>query len=129
VRRAGIVAAAKASWECLPGNFTEASFDTPYTEAAIDSAGYAFRAKMPKVLQRLGACEGSQWPRTCSYWSSMHTLAHRADLLKLGSQFLEAIVPVLAGGATLCGGCTLHLRALHGPVLSKDINEGLGDIF
>lgn len=128
-RRAGVVAAARASWACLPGNFTEASFDTPYTEKAIDSIKEAQWARMPSVKQRLGACDGSQWPRTCSYWSAIHTMAHRADQLELGGQFLGAVIPLMAGGATLCGGCTLHLRALHDPVLTEALVEGFGDIY
>jgi len=98
-RRAGVTAAAREAWACLPGNFTEASFSTPYTEEAIDSLAKAQWARMPSVKQRLGACEGSQWPRTCSYWSAMHTMAHRADQLELGAQFLGAVMPILAGGA------------------------------
>jgi len=127
--RARVVAAAGASWACLPGNFTEASFDTPYTEEAIDNITMAQEARMPALKQKVGACEGSGWPRTCSYWSSMHAMAHRADMLGLGGQFLAAVVPVLASGATLCAGCTLHLRALHAPILSEAVRGGLGDLF
>jgi hypothetical protein len=131
--RAGVVAAAKASWACLPGNFTEASFDAPYTEEAIDKRENQLSTRMPSVRLdahvSLGACEGSKWPRTCSYWSSMHIMAHRADQLGLGGQFLGAVVPMLAAGATMCGGCTLHLRALHDPVLTDAVITGLGPDF
>jgi hypothetical protein len=127
--RAGVVAAAQASWACLPGNFTEASFDNPFTEEAIDKWDAQFATRMPSVRQKLGACEGSKWPRTCSYWSSMHTMAHRADQLGLGGQLLGAVIPVLAAGATMCGGCTLHLRALHDTVLTEAVVAGLGQDF
>jgi len=52
----------------------------------------------------LTACRGSHWPRTCSYWASMHSMAYRADALGLGARFLPALLAVLAGGATMCGG-------------------------
>jgi hypothetical protein len=48
----------------------------------------------------------------------MHVMALRADALGLGTRFFQTALSVLAGGATMCGGCTLHLQALHAPVLS-----------
>eukprot|EP00931_Biecheleriopsis_adriatica_P037203 TRINITY_DN21352_c0_g1_i1.p1 TRINITY_DN21352_c0_g1~~TRINITY_DN21352_c0_g1_i1.p1 ORF type:complete len:261 (-),score=54.02 TRINITY_DN21352_c0_g1_i1:473-1255(-) len=116
----GLKAAAAAAWACLPAKFNEKSFDVSYKGDTGNHEEDAHQAKMPKLRDEsmLGACKGSQWPRTCSYWSSLHAMALRADALGLSQKFLAAVLPLLAGGATLCEGCTLHLRALHKPVLS-----------
>ncbi|CAE7446829.1 unnamed protein product, partial [Symbiodinium sp. CCMP2456] len=52
-----------------------------------------------------------------------------ADELTLGQDLLAALVPILAGGATFCGGCTRHFRSLTQPVLSPAVREGLGQVF
>lgn len=126
-----VVIAAEMSWTCLPGKFTASSFSKAYTAKDIDSLTGAIIAKMPTLLEpeALGVCRGSQWPRACSYWASLHSMALRADALGLGRNLLRAIMPVLAGGATLCNGCTLHLKALHKPVLSEAVMNDRGETF
>jgi len=59
----------------------------------------------------------------------MHLLAARADLLLLGHELLDALVPILAGGATFCGGCTKHFRALTKPLLSPAMVQDFSDVF
>jgi len=129
-----VIIAAEVSWSCLPGKFTTSSFSSAYTAKAIDSFEGAVMARMPQPKERnasetLGVCRGSQWPRACSYWSSLHSMALRADALGLGRAFMRATLPVLAGGATLCNGCTLHLIALNKPVLSDDVMRERGEAF
>lgn len=123
-----LVRAAKISWSCLPAGFSETSFkfETPFTEAAVNDPGLEYQGRMPKVVDaKLGACEGSKWDRTCSYWTSMHLMAYRADALGLTGLFVKALVPLLAGGATQCGGCTRHFRLLHQPLLSDAFRQGI----
>jgi len=123
-----IVEAAEAAWRCLPAAFTVASFTASFSLAALQDDQQAQQAKDPNLRDHsvLGACLLSKWPRTCSYWASIHGMALRADALGLGAPFLRAIVPILASGATMCGGCTLHFRALHRPVLSSAMIQDLG---
>jgi len=126
-----VVRAAEAAWQCLPAQYTPASFDVAFTADGLDvRPGLAGEARDPKVLDPsvLGACAGTHWHRTCSYWVSMHAMAYRADALQLGQQFLHNVLTVLAGGATMCGGCTLHMRELHQPVLSAPVNADLGEL-
>lgn len=128
---ARVVQAAQAAWDCLPAQFTPASFDIAFTAEGLDSnPGLAGDARNPKVLNPavLGACAGTLWHRTCSYWVSLHAMAYRADALQLGPTFLHHALTVLAGGATMCGGCTLHLRVLHKPVLSASVISDLGEL-
>jgi len=129
-----VVIAAEVSWACLPGKFTASSFSSAFTAAKIDSFEGAIIARMPKLLEHtasetLGVCRGSQWPRACSYWSSLHSMALRADALGLSRNLLRAALPLLAGGATLCNGCTLHLKALNKPVLSEAVMNDHGEAF
>jgi len=126
-----LVSAARASWECLPGRFSEASFDHPFTPDMIGDSLAASEARMtiPKNKALFAVCQGSQWPRTCSYWVALHTMALRADWLGKSREFLGAVVPLLAGGATLCGGCTRHMRLLHEPVLSPLVSSDYGSDF
>jgi len=131
--RAGIIAASQASWACLPRKFTPAMFTDAFTPEGLDQptlTGLADQARNPKLLdvKGLSACAATEWPRTCSLWVSIHTMAYRADALGLGKQFRDAVLAVLAGGVTMCGGCTLHLRALHETVLSPAILQDLGDL-
>jgi len=116
-----VIAVADASWACLPAKFNEHSFDAAYTKDSLGNYDRANSARNPSVLDVsvLGACQRSAWPRTCSYWSSLHAMAFRADALNLGTEFMHAVVPLLASGSTFCAGCTLHFSALHDTVLSK----------
>jgi len=109
---------AEAAWACLPQNFSSADFDTAFLK---ESDGAAAKMPRPKEHVELGACQGSGWPRTCSYWVSLHLMAFRADVFRLGTEFVHAVIPLLAGGAVLCNGCTHHLMALHKPVLSESM--------
>lgn len=132
--RQRVEAAANASWSCLPHSFSEASFYTPLKKIMVPSeepSKEAIDARMPLLKNRslLGACEGSRWPRTCSFWASLHTMAYRADALQLGKPFIHAVFPLLAGGATMCGGCTEHFRALHQSVLSPAVMRDVGQTF
>jgi len=118
-----VLRAAEASWSCLPAKFTETSFTSAFVGLHESREAYkaAKRTRMPHLEPDdhvLGACKDSRWPRTCSYWSSMHLLSYRADRKGKGQQFLAAIVPLIAGGMTLCQGCTMHFRVLNAPALS-----------
>lgn len=126
-----VVQAAQAAWECLPAQFTPASFDVAFTADGLDvNPNLVGTARDPKVLDPsvLGACATTHWHRTCSFWVSLHAMAYRADALQMGPRFLRDALTVLAGGATMCGGCTLHLRALHKPVLSANVQRDMGPI-
>mmetsp|Transcript_31510 Transcript_31510/g.57258 ORF Transcript_31510/g.57258 Transcript_31510/m.57258 type:complete len:284 (+) Transcript_31510:150-1001(+) len=107
-------AVAEASWTCLglsASNFTSPfmSLQTPYDK----SLSAAFCA--PKFP--LGACNGSGWPRACSFWASLHSMAVRADLHGKGQEFFNAVLQVLSGGPLYCVGCTRHVRLLGEPLL------------
>jgi len=126
-----VLAAAEVAWTCLPAHFTKRSFQKPFTPDALWDRERAFEARMPRLRfsSALGVCRGSPWSRTCSYWVSMHALAYRADALGLGQPLLRALINIIAGGATLCGGCTLHFRALTGRALSPTVRDDLGRLF
>eukprot|EP00927_Polykrikos_kofoidii_P085596 TRINITY_DN9350_c0_g2_i1.p1 TRINITY_DN9350_c0_g2~~TRINITY_DN9350_c0_g2_i1.p1 ORF type:complete len:241 (+),score=35.48 TRINITY_DN9350_c0_g2_i1:137-859(+) len=114
---------AKAAWSCLPGNFTMEHFDNPFLEEYLDDyerakASMNVQLKDPNVL---GACKETGWPRTCSYWSSAHAMAYRADALGLAKPFLRSLFPVFASGVLQCVGCTFHFRSVHEPVLSHAV--------
>lgn len=133
--RAKIKAAAAASWSCLPAKYSAQSFDDPFPEDALDEDDEetlndkAFQARNPYANKQmtLGACRWSTWPRTCSYWVSLHSMACLADKLQLSAKFMQAVVPLFAGGAILCGGCTKHFNFMHSPVLSQEILKGQGN--
>lgn len=126
-----IKAVADAAWACLPANFTLDDFEGSYTADMIGDPDKTQKGKMPTVkgTVALGACQKSLWPRTCSYWASLHTMAYRADVMQLGGAFLRAVIPIMASGATFCFGCTMHFRLLHQDVLTKlflrDFDESL----
>jgi len=129
---------ADEAWACLPGDFTINTFDSVYdpsnvtpTDGKTKEFQSAFDAKMPLLKDDsiLGACKGSQWPRTCSYWAALHSMAYLADFHGLSAQFLGAVVPVIAGGATLCHGCTMHFRLMHEPMLSQNVLKDTGSMF
>lgn len=126
-----VIQAAQAAWDCLPAKYTPASFSVAFTPDGLDAGSeLAGDARDPAVLDPtvLGACATTQWHRTCSYWVSLHAMAYRADGLRMGPRFLYNVINILAGGATMCGGCTLHLRALHKPVLSSYVVNDLGEL-
>jgi len=124
----GIVKAAQASLSCLPAKFSEADIHSVFTEEfMLDPSKWTVAALPAPDTAKLGECAKTTWHRTCSYWVSFHTMAYRADGLGLGDEFLAALVPVIAGGATGCAGCTLHFRELYGLVLSKDVDDGLDE--
>lgn len=50
-------------------------------------------------------------------------MAQRADLLGKSKEFMGSIVPILAGGALLCEGCTIHFIAMHKNVLGKAFSD------
>jgi len=122
--------AALDAWDCLPSHFKAEDFKDPFLPDALGNFEAYKAAKMTVPKNRLkGVCGLSPWPRTCSFWVSMHLLAARADLLLLGHELLDALVPILAGGATFCGGCTKHFRALTKPLLSPAIVQDFSDVF
>jgi len=132
-----VAAVAEATWNCLPGHFSELSFDAEFTFDAssvqdlakdFDSAKFAKMAH-PAPDVPLGLCRGSHWPRTCSYWVSMHRMAYLADSKSQGKAFLAAVVPLLAGGATLCNGCTAHFRFLNDAFLTEAVRSDIGTGF
>eukprot|EP00929_Paragymnodinium_shiwhaense_P008305 TRINITY_DN112259_c0_g1_i1.p1 TRINITY_DN112259_c0_g1~~TRINITY_DN112259_c0_g1_i1.p1 ORF type:complete len:319 (+),score=61.31 TRINITY_DN112259_c0_g1_i1:115-1071(+) len=122
---------ADTSWSCLPGAFQVSKFDKSFSEHEMHDAEAAHEARMPRLIDDtfLGVCSGSNWPRTCSYWASMHALAYRADSLGLGAALLKHLLPILAGGATMCGGCTLHFRSLSDPALSPAVRADYGTMY
>lgn len=106
---AEVAASSGIAWSCLPAAFTENDFTRPFTPAAVTNPQLAKQARNPGVKvtasAKLGACAASHWPRTCSYWSSIHSMALRAELLRVsGSAFLSMMVTVVASGATQCRG-------------------------
>jgi hypothetical protein len=114
--------------------FTKDSFNGSYaTVDMISSASKAYEARFPVLTAEaessLSTCKGSLWPRTCSYWVALHAMALRADAQNKGDKFLKAAVMLLSGGATGCGGCTLHFRMLTKDLLDKSIFDDAGDIF
>merc|ERR1719210_1232272 len=85
-RQQVVITAAKACWECLPGpsgtGFHSSDFTTAFQQTALWTKthtivgsyqqGLAEDARDPFLNDPsiLGACKGSHWPRTCSYWVS-----------------------------------------------------------
>eukprot|EP00928_Gymnodinium_smaydae_P034871 TRINITY_DN24620_c0_g1_i2.p1 TRINITY_DN24620_c0_g1~~TRINITY_DN24620_c0_g1_i2.p1 ORF type:complete len:383 (-),score=63.82 TRINITY_DN24620_c0_g1_i2:51-1199(-) len=124
---------AEACWICLPGRFSEADFEHPFTAAAVSDRLRTYAARRAGLrhrgLERLGACRESPWGRTCSYWAALHGLAWRADLEGLSDRFFRTAATLLAGGATLCGGCTIHFRILHDHLLTENVRKDFGETF
>eukprot|EP00929_Paragymnodinium_shiwhaense_P059720 TRINITY_DN29895_c0_g1_i1.p1 TRINITY_DN29895_c0_g1~~TRINITY_DN29895_c0_g1_i1.p1 ORF type:complete len:328 (-),score=78.22 TRINITY_DN29895_c0_g1_i1:742-1725(-) len=118
-----IAEAARVSLECLPGNFTPDDFSVLFDKSHLGNKSAAEAAKFPELsdeaVSRLGTCKTSRWPRACSYWSSMHLMAYRAEALSMGKRFLKSMVRLISGGALLCGGCTKHFRLLHKDLLGE----------
>jgi hypothetical protein len=103
-----LAAKAGASWTCL--GLTPSSFNGAFVSDS--QSNYDVDSTRPKFYEKLGACKDSQWPRACSYWTSMHAMGVRADMLGKGKEFFQALVHIFAGGALYCMGCTLHMRLL-----------------
>lgn len=111
---------AAASWSCL--GLTAADFTEAYTpEEANSKAMQEVDRTTPKFVDKLGVCKDSQWQRACSYWTSMHVLGLRADLLKKGQDFFNTMVQIISGGVLYCTGCTWHFRFLNQNMLSKEV--------
>lgn len=118
VEPASLEGIANTSWTCL--GLSAANFTDPFTSETVhydESLPAAFTS--PKF--QLGACNGSVWPRACSFWVSFHTMAVRADLHGKGKQFFNAILQILAGGPLFCVGCTNHARLLAQPILPIEL--------
>lgn len=122
---------AEATWKCLPAHFFSKSFDRPFLSYEMSGRDAAYLSRMTRVRNKhaLGVCKGTSWHRTCSYWASMHALAYRADELGFGHVLLKALTTIIAGGATLCGGCTLHFRLMMWPSLSEAVRRDFGKVF
>mmetsp|Transcript_65751 Transcript_65751/g.140657 ORF Transcript_65751/g.140657 Transcript_65751/m.140657 type:complete len:264 (-) Transcript_65751:601-1392(-) len=129
------VAVANAVWACLPGNFSADSFDTAFAYTKFEDDNHlrsmALDARMPhpKDPAALGTCRGSSWPRSCSLWVSLHAMAYRADAMQMSKRFLDVVFAVVAGGVTLCGGCTKHFITLHDFALSPALLRDQGSTF
>lgn len=118
VNPSNLVKFANTSWTCLG---LDASYlKNPFTKLDndYDDASLSMNT-MPKyqLQTKLGACRYSKWPRACSFWSSIHTMGVRADLLGKGTEYFKTILSIVAGGPLFCEGCTRHLRLLNGAVL------------
>lgn len=127
---------AEVSWSCLPSKLSTTSFDSSFVvddSPSNDTKEWnlALEAKMPhpNADVALRDCAGSAWPRACSYWVSLHRMAFAADAQGLSKEYVNSIVPVLAGGALLCHGCTSHFRLLLAPLLSEALVSDVGRMF
>jgi hypothetical protein len=126
-----ILKVAASLWSCLPEKFDFNHFTpsrnlhttSPFSEEMIDDYMKAFKGRMPQLKNAawLRACSKSSWIRACSYWIAIHLMAERADASKKSGEFLQALVPVLAGGANLCSGCTLHFMTMFKDHINKSI--------
>lgn len=126
-----LLAVAEAAWSCLPAKFTVDSFSNPYRVDMMGNLEASFGAHMtvPVNTSGLGACQDSRWPRTCSYWATMHAMAKRADAIGVGDRLISSFVSMAAAGATLCAGCTFHWQALHKDFLDQRILQDFGSSF
>ena len=124
-----VAAAARASWACLPARFDASSFDrsTAFEASRVGNTTAEKLARRPKVSDRtaLGACGPTTWDRACSFWVSLHALSARADARGLQDAFIDAVVKLLAGGATQCAACTNHFRLLAKPPFGKNAHPPL----
>jgi hypothetical protein len=109
----GIKAKAKAAWSCLGVSATD--FDAVVTPGTAHPGGSKFNRDVgnPEPSFTLGACQGSHWPRGCSYWVSAHSLAVLAEANNMGTKFFQAFMRIIAGGALYCHGCTSHHLLLN----------------
>eukprot|EP00405_Crypthecodinium_cohnii_P033151 CAMPEP_0206525146 /NCGR_PEP_ID=MMETSP0324_2-20121206/68574_1 /ASSEMBLY_ACC=CAM_ASM_000836 /TAXON_ID=2866 /ORGANISM="Crypthecodinium cohnii, Strain Seligo" /LENGTH=395 /DNA_ID=CAMNT_0054019785 /DNA_START=118 /DNA_END=1306 /DNA_ORIENTATION=+ len=130
--KASIIEASLISWSCLPAKFEADHFSNkPFLPSALSNEEEAREARNPRIRDRslLGVCADSDWDRGCSLWASLHSMALRADALGLNALFYRAVMPVLIGGVTMCGGCTLHLLSLHRPIIDAAIFEDLAPLY
>jgi hypothetical protein len=115
-----VKAMAQVTWSCLGlgvSNFTKPFVDETQANKDVDWSA-------PNFV--VGACQGSGWPRACSYWTSIHAMASRADAIGKGSELFQAVVHIFSGGALFCGGCTMKFRHFNSAFLTPDvIKEGL----
>jgi len=109
-RKSRVVAVAQVAWDCLPAKFTTDSFNVSFTQDNMherDSLGRP-EARNPKVevgvKAQLGACRGSSWDRTCSFWSLLHVMTARAEMAGIGPAFVAAWISAIFSGATMCKG-------------------------
>eukprot|EP00928_Gymnodinium_smaydae_P081283 TRINITY_DN64830_c0_g1_i1.p1 TRINITY_DN64830_c0_g1~~TRINITY_DN64830_c0_g1_i1.p1 ORF type:complete len:307 (+),score=40.99 TRINITY_DN64830_c0_g1_i1:35-922(+) len=135
---------AEASWKCLEGHPTLGPFSKDFflttdahgalREAIVDEKSTdqtqsveGMYGKNPTIKDdakiALSACKTTKWDRACSYWSAFHTMAFRADLTGMGQTYLRIVLPIIAGGALGCGGCTMHFRLMNLYGLSKHMDE------
>jgi hypothetical protein len=116
---AALMYKAKATWSCL--GLSASDFDGPITQ---ESDHFADTANTdPNFDEKLGACKGSNWPRGCSYWTSMHTMALKADAENLSHEFMSAVLRIISGGALYCFGCTSHWRFLNTNLLPPGLKD------
>jgi hypothetical protein len=107
---------ARASWSCL--GLSSSNFTAPYeSDSQPNSEVDRTAPNFTDPNRDLGACKTSHWPRACSYWSSAHAMAVRADVFQKGHEFLEAFIDIIAGGALYCTGCTDGFRLLNKHIL------------
>lgn len=116
---ADLASKAQASWSCL--GLTKDNFTGAFTSEKSKFADAANTA--PKFDHMLGACAGSQWPRACSYWASMHAMGVRADVQQKANEYFQDILRIISGGALYCIGCTSHWRLLNKYLLPKDLQD------
>jgi hypothetical protein len=105
--------------QCCPGvpESSGKTFPCPSAEDSFD--GCESDEKVESCIKpTLGACfqdgwgpDGypagkTKWLRACSYWTSFHSMALRADALgeDFPNQLFGAIAKIVAGGALFCGG-------------------------
>ena len=117
-----VVQSADVLWSCLPAKFQRKDFKHPFTRESLLSSRAMLDSRHPVLLRRsaVQACRHSPWDRTCSYWSSIHSLALRAEqMLALQRQntigrekfegvsfekFLPLLLTTMIGGLTQCRG-------------------------
>ena len=117
-----VVQSADMLWSCLPAKFQRKDFKHPFTRESLLSSRAMLDSRHPVLLRRsaVQACRHSPWDRTCSYWSSIHSLALRAEqMLALQRQntigrekfegvsfekFLPLLLTTMIGGLTQCRG-------------------------
>lgn len=117
-----VVQSADILWSCLPAKFERKDFVHPFTRESLLSSRGMLDSRNPILLRRsaVQTCRDSHWDRTCSIWTSIHSLALRAEQMlamqrqntigrdKFPGVSFEAFLPLLlttmAGGLTQCRG-------------------------
>jgi len=118
---------AEASWTCLGLNAQ--NFSGPFRSEQDHFANVA--NTQPLFEAQLGACKGSQWPRACSYWTSMHAMGVRADMegAQKAKDYFRDLSHIIAGGALYCFGCTSHFRFLNHHMLPTELQKETNLLF